>query len=164
MILSRLLSLIFRFAEFVCAAVVLGVDGFLLHQYRHTHQGPLGREIYVEVIAGISLVAALIWMIPTTSAILHYPFDFLMVGAWFAAFGILVQHIHSIGCGSAFHWAGLANGSYCSTWKATEAFSFIAGCFWLASALLGIYVFHKLERRTAAAPPRRRRWGRRSYV
>ena len=92
----------------------------------------------------------MIWLLPFTYNFLHYPIDFLFSFAWFAAFGVLVNWIHDINCGGAFHWGGLANGSYCGQWKAAEAFSFISACLWLASALLGIHVFHNLRARSAA--------------
>ncbi|KAF2500957.1 hypothetical protein BU16DRAFT_522039, partial [Lophium mytilinum] len=66
---------------------------------------------------------------------MHYPFDLFISAAWFAAFGVFVNWIHKLPCGGIWHWSGLANGGYCSQWKAAEAFSFIGACFWLASAL-----------------------------
>jgi len=167
MILSRLFYFAFRVAEFICAVVVLGIVGYFIHRYHHNgHVGPIAREIYTEVVAGITTFFSLIWLLPFTFNFLHYPIDFLFSFAWFAAFGVLVDWIHDINCGGAFHWGGLANGSYCGQWKAAEAFSFISACFWLASALLGVHVFHNLRARSAAvadgAP--RRRWGFRSRV
>jgi len=162
MIISRFLSFFFRFAEFVCGAVVLGIGAYLLHIHHKQHVGPLGREIYTTVVAALSTLLSLLWLLPFTSSFMHYPADFFISVAWFAVFGILVNWIHKINCGSAFHWAGLQRSGSCNTWKAAEAFSFIAACFWLASALLGIYVYHKLTRHNTAvaATPRRRRWGR----
>jgi hypothetical protein len=171
MILSRLLYFFFRFAEFVCGVVVLGIVGHFIHQYRHGSGGPITREIYAEVVAGITTFFSLIWLLPFTWNFLHYPLDFLFSAAWFGAFAALVNWIRKANCGGVFHWAGLANGSYCGQWKAAEAFSFIAACFWLASALLGVHVWHNLRARNAAAAPapaatttRRRRWGRRHVV
>jgi len=151
MILSRVLSLFFRFGEFVSAAVVLGLIAHFLHIHHREHVGPLGREIYTTVIAALSVLVSLVWLIPFTSSFMHYPFDLLLSFGWFAAFGVLVNYIHKINCGSAFQWAGLAHNNTCSRWKATEAFSFISACFWLASALLSMYVYHKVNRRGAAA-------------
>jgi hypothetical protein len=151
MILSRMLSFFFRFAEFVCAAVVLGLIGHFLH-IRHTQgTGPKGREIYTTVIAAWSIIVSLLWLLPFTSSFMHYPLDFITSCAWFAAFGALVNWIHKINCGSAFAWSGLYHGGTCDKWKAAEAFSFISACFWLASAILSIYVYHKVSRRDVAA-------------
>ncbi|KAK7517824.1 integral membrane protein [Phyllosticta citriasiana] len=160
MILSRLVSLFLRFGQFVSAAVCLGVTSwFLYDQHHHDYDGPKGREIYTLVIAALSIFFSLIWMIPFTFTFLHYPFDLFLSLAWFASFGLLVDWIGDINCGRAFHWGGLTDNSYCSKWKADEAFAFISACFWFASFLLGAYVFH---RRTAEG--NRRGTFRRTYV
>ncbi|EOD44951.1 hypothetical protein GTA08_BOTSDO08150 [Neofusicoccum parvum] len=164
MILSRLVSIFLRFGEFVAAAVCLGLSAHFLHQYNETGTGPHGRTIYVIVIAAISVVVSLIWMIPFTGTFFHYPFDFVLSLAWFAAFAALVNYIHDQNCGGVFHWRGLARGGFCDRWKADEAFAFIGACFWLASTLLGAYVYHKKTRPVVVDGSSRGRWGRRSYV
>jgi hypothetical protein len=115
---------------------VLGLNSYFLSESDRHRVGPRGRIIYVEVISVISVLLSLIWLLPFTSQFMHYPFDFIISAAWFAAFGALVNYIIRLPCGSVWNWRGLANGSYCSQWKAAEAFSFIGACFWLASALL----------------------------
>jgi len=147
MILSRLISLALRFAEFVCAAVVLGLDAHFLHIHHKTDNGPLGREIYVIVLSVLSVLLALVWMIPTTAAMLHVPADLILSLGWFAAFGVLVNYLHLIGCGSYFTWGGITGGSICNQWQATEAFSFLSAIFWAASAIIGIWVARDLGRR-----------------
>ncbi|KAF2143309.1 uncharacterized protein K452DRAFT_225060 [Aplosporella prunicola CBS 121167] len=138
MIISRVVSLFLRFGQFVCAAVCLGISAHFLHEYYESepHTGPNGREIYTIIIAALSLLMSLVWLIPFTSTFFHYPFDFLLSLAWFAAFGVLVNWVHRANCGGAFHWGGITHNNYCSKWKANEAFAFISACFWLASAIL----------------------------
>ncbi|KAF2729147.1 integral membrane protein [Polyplosphaeria fusca] len=162
MIVSRAFSIFLRFGELVCAAVVLGIISWFLHQYDKYGVGPLGREIYTIIIAGLSVLFAVVWLIPTTASMLHYPADLFLSAAWFAAFGALVNWIERLSCGGIFHWGGiLARGSYCGKWKAAEAFSFIGACFWFASFLLGVYVYHKLGHSQATVDgTRRRRWHR----
>jgi hypothetical protein len=87
MIISRAVSIFLRFGEFICGAVVLGLMAFFLHRYDEFHIGPLGREIYTIIIAALSVLFSLVWLIPTTSSMLHYPFDLVASAAWFAAFG-----------------------------------------------------------------------------
>ncbi|KAF2476626.1 uncharacterized protein BDR25DRAFT_309987 [Lindgomyces ingoldianus] len=162
MIVSRMVSMFLRFGELVCAAVVLGIVSHFLHQYDHFGVGPLGREIYTCVISSLSVLFSFLWLIPSTSSFLHYPFDLLLSAAWFAAFGALVNWIDRVNCGGIWNWGGItARGSYCGQWKAAEAFSFIAACFWFSSFLLGVYVYHKLSRDPVATDgTRRRRWHR----
>ncbi|KAF4304219.1 hypothetical protein GTA08_BOTSDO08150 [Botryosphaeria dothidea] len=165
MILSRLVSIFLRFGEFVSAAVCLGISAYFIHRYHDGERNlPNGRTIYTIVIAAVSLVTSLIWMIPFTGTFFHYPFDFILSLAWFASFGALVEYIHDANCGTAFGWRGLYRGSFCDKWRANEAFAFISACFWLASTLLGAYVFHKKTRPVAVDGASRSRWGRRSYV
>jgi hypothetical protein len=87
MLFSRVVSVFLRFGEFVSAGVVLGLMAHLLHRYDHTHTGPLARMIYTIIIAALSALFSLVWLIPTTRSMMHYPFDLLMSVAWFAAFG-----------------------------------------------------------------------------
>ncbi|KAF2421561.1 hypothetical protein EJ08DRAFT_653392 [Tothia fuscella] len=146
MILTRMLSFIFRFVEFVSAAVVLGIVGHFLRIRHKTGTGPRGREIYTEVVAAISVVLSLVWLLPFTANIMHYPLDVILSFAWFAAFGALVNWLHKLNCGGAFQWQGLTHGGQCNQWRAAEAFAFISACFWLASAILGFFIRHKARK------------------
>jgi Membrane-associating domain len=136
MILSRLISLGLRFAEFVCGAVVLGLDANFLHIHHKTNYGPFGREVYVIVLSVLSVLLSLFWMFPTISAMLHVPADLILSIGWFAAFGVLVNWLHTSGCGSWFTWGGITKGGTCHQWQAAEAFSFLNAIFWAASAII----------------------------
>jgi hypothetical protein len=119
----------------------LGLVGHFLYQYNGSGVGPHGRLIYTEVIAALSTVVSLVWLIPFTWSFLHYPFDLLMSFAWFAAFGALFQWIHQNGfnCGglfSVFFWDNVEHTTYCAEYKTTEGITFILAILWLISALL----------------------------
>lgn len=88
MIISRVVSIFLRFAEFVCGAVVLGLAAYFLDKHEHGSGGPFGRIIYSIVVASLSVLFSLFWLIPTVSSMLHYPFDIVMSAAWFAVFGV----------------------------------------------------------------------------
>jgi hypothetical protein len=148
--ISRVFNLILRFAQFVCAVVVLGINGYFLHVYHHTRQGPIHREIYIEVIAGVATIASLVLMLPFTYKILYYPFDFIISAGWFAAFALQVNQIYNTKCGAIFYWGGIQHSGYCNQWKAAEAFSFMSAIFWLSSCILGVYIFHKDRHRDLA--------------
>jgi hypothetical protein len=136
MIFSRLFSLGLRFAEFVCAAVVLGLDAHFLNIRHDQHTGPLGREIYIIILSILSVILSLLWMFPTVHAMLHVPADLILSLGWFAAFGVLVNWLHVSGCGSYFTWAGITHGGVCHQWQAAEAFSFLGAIFWAVSAII----------------------------
>lgn len=61
--------------------------------------------------------------------------DVIISLAWFAAFGLLVNAINQLPCGSIWNW-GFVHDSVCGRWKAAEAFSFLSGIMWLVSALI----------------------------
>jgi Membrane-associating domain len=120
---------------------VVGLVSHFLAQYDNVQVGPHGREIYTDCVAAISMVISLIWLLPFTWTFMHYPLDFLLSFAWFAAFGALYSWIHingikCLGYFSIFHWDGVEHTDYCHQWMTAEAFCFMSGVFWLISALL----------------------------
>lgn len=77
--------------------------------------------------------------------------DILISFAWFAAFGILVDAINSLPCGSIWSWH-FRGDSLCARWKAAEAFSFLSAIVWIVSALVGIwFTFRKRGESTAGS-------------
>lgn len=101
---------------------------------------------------------ALFWLLPCVRIVTRWPADIILMVCWFAAFGLLTDWINGA-CGDTFDWSGIGfrgSGNDCGTWKADEAFTFVAAFFWLASALFGWY-FRPRDRRG------RRRLGWRCY-
>lgn len=62
--------------------------------------------------------------------------DIIISLAWFAAFGVLVDGIHRLDCGSIWQWGIITQDSVCGRWKAAEAFSFLSAIVWLVSGLV----------------------------
>jgi len=172
MILSDILSLLLRLGELAFAAIVAGITGSYLHAAQGASAWDLGRFIYTEVVAGLSILLAIIWLFPFSGSFIHWPVDFIISVAWWVSFGLLVNLIGD-SCGYIFNWNGIqvqGQGDTCPQQKANIAFAFLSALFWLVSALLGIFW---VRRRTAAhhktAPvdggyTGRRRWYRRSRV
>ncbi|KAK7746515.1 hypothetical protein SLS53_002474 [Cytospora paraplurivora] len=161
MIFTDLVSIIFRVAELAFAAIVAGITGKYLHAQRGQSSWHLGRFIYIEVVAGLSILLSLLWLLPFSGSFIHWPADILLSVAWFAAFGLLVNWLGG-SCGRTFDWSHLRlRGNNCGSWKADEAFAFLAAVLWLASAIIGLYW---VRQHTAADGTRKRRWGRRSQV
>ncbi len=114
-----------------------GLIGSYLHAYHNSTRGwPQGRFFYTEIIAAISIFMALFWLIPTASSFLHYIADFVLFVLWMVAFGLLVNFIGPLHCGSVFAWGDITQKGTCQRWKAAVAFSFLSSLFWLASCLL----------------------------
>lgn len=99
MILTDLVSVILRIAELVFAAIVAGLNGEYLHAVRNTSSWDQGRFIYAEVVAGIAIFFALIWLFPFSGSFTHWPLDLVISISWFVAFGLIVnvrQHLSRI--------------------------------------------------------------------
>jgi hypothetical protein len=109
------------------------------------------------VIAGLSILLGLIWLIPFSSGFFSWPcmysfshfrllwrgsldtntisVDILISFAWFAAFGVLVDTLRHLPCGSIWSWQ-FRGEQMCGRWKAAEAFSFLSAIIWLVSGLV----------------------------
>lgn len=157
-VVSRLVSIPLRIAEIAFAAVVAGIIGHYLASFSDIDTWAQARWIYTEVIAGLSILLGLIWLIPFSSGFFSWPWDILISFAWFAAFGILVDAIHHLPCGSIWSWR-FGGDAVCGRWKAAEAFSFLSAIVWLVSAIVGLWFTHRA--RDYGAGTTRRRWGRR---
>ncbi|BCS29437.1 MARVEL domain-containing protein [Aspergillus puulaauensis] len=145
-VLSRLVSIVLRIAQVVFGAVVAGIVGWFLHTFDNTDVWPKPRWIYTEVIAAISILFGLVWLIPFSSGFFTWPLDLLISFAWFAAFGIQVDANRRLGCGSIWHWGSITDNTWCGRWKASQAFSFLSAIVWIASALVGIWFTFRVRR------------------
>lgn len=129
-----------------------GLVGSYLHDYRTGSGWPLARFIYIEVVAGISILLGLLWLLPFTRTFHHWPVDLLLAFAWFAAFGLLVNYVDRTICGGhTFDWGHLTRGGFCGRWRSNEAFSFLSAIVWILSALLGLWFIYRERRKTAPA-------------
>jgi hypothetical protein len=90
-VISRLLSIALRIGEVAFAAVVAGIIGQYLHSFDKAHAWPHGRFIYTEVIAGLSILLALFWLVPFTGSVINWPGDSILFLLWIVAFALLVN-------------------------------------------------------------------------
>ena len=133
-------------------------------------QGPHGRYVYTEIVAAFSALFSLIWLIPFTWSMMHYPLDFLTSIAWFASFAALIQWISqdTVTCSGVFglwFWDGFTHDYYCAEYKTVEGLALINAFLWLFSAFLvsfwvendwvepnhmqSIHVFHRVRGSTS---------------
>jgi hypothetical protein len=91
MAMGRLMSVLLRLAELAFAAIVAGVTGEYLHRTQGVSSWDQGRFIYTEVVAAISILLAIIWLVPFSGSFIHWPVDLLISICWFVAFGLLVN-------------------------------------------------------------------------
>jgi len=163
MLLADLFSLLLRIGELAFSATVAGITGQYLHANKGSSAWSKKRFIYTEVIAALGILISLLFLIPFTSTFIHWPVDLFLFAAWMVAFGLLVNFIGPMHCGSVWNWNGITGKGQCSKFKADIAFCFLASIFFLASALLGIYVVHR-RRKSSTTVDRRRRWYRSSRI
>lgn len=151
-------------SQLVFAAIVAGITGHYLHAQHGQSSWSLGRFIYTEVVAALSILLSIIWLFPFSGSFIHWPTDLVISICWFVAFALLVNWLGD-SCGHTFDWSGIGlRGTNCGSWKADEAFAFLSAICWLVSAALGIWW---VRRRTAASANNtntRRKWYRRSRV
>ncbi|MCJ1303014.1 hypothetical protein MMC08_005820 [Hypocenomyce scalaris] len=143
---ARLVSIPLRIGELAFAATVAGLIGHYLRAFDKADSWPEKRFIYTEVVAGLSILFALIWLLPFSGGFIHYPIDLVLFVAWIVAFGLLVNFIGPLSCGSIWHWGNITEKGTCERWKAAVAFSFLSAIFWLVSALVGIWFIHRARR------------------
>jgi hypothetical protein len=146
MIVTRTLSLALSAAQFLCAAIVLGLAAHFLHLYSAasspspTEPAPFDRLVFSVVIAAIAVVLALVWIVPSTSSIIHWAVDLLLTAAWFAVFGVLQDWYDNVLlCGGGWRWRFFNGG--CGQWSAVQAFAFLSAVLWGVSAVLGLLVW-----------------------
>ncbi|CEJ80247.1 hypothetical protein VHEMI00443 [[Torrubiella] hemipterigena] len=145
MAIDRIFSMILRGSELVFAAVIAGVNGQYLYRSKASTLF-LSRFIYTEVVAGISILLALIWLIPFSSTFTHWPVDILISVLWWASFGALV-HFVGDNCGAVFDWGNVSpRGNLCGKFKTSIAFAFLSALIWLISAFVGIYWIRRRDR------------------
>ncbi|KAH6844929.1 membrane-associating domain-containing protein [Chaetomium sp. MPI-CAGE-AT-0009] len=140
MIISDLISVIFRLAELVFAAIIAGLNGEYLRAARNVDSSLLGRHIYTEIVACFTILFAIICLVPSMGSVIHWSADLFFSLLWFIAFGLLVDWLDGT-CGNVFDWRELYfNGTgSCSQWKAAIAFCFLSALCWLVSGILGTY-------------------------
>ncbi|MCJ1367114.1 hypothetical protein MMC16_006246 [Acarospora aff. strigata] len=146
----RLVNIPLRIGELAFAATVAGLIGRYLHRVHNTRAWDHKRFIYTEVVAGLAMLLALLWLIPFNANIVHHVVDLLMFVLWMIAFGLLVNFIGPLKCGSVFSWGDITEKGTCQRWKAAVAFTFLSAMFWLASALLGMWMARRARRNVVA--------------
>ena len=82
MIFTRALGFAIRIAILVSSCIVAGVVGHYLDVQGKANSKAGKRFIYTVVVAGISILASIVTMIPTTWALTLIPFDFIMFVLW----------------------------------------------------------------------------------
>jgi len=157
---SKIASVCLRVGELICATIVVGILGHYLYLLDKADANANGRITYTIAIAGTSLGLSVLLMPPFMYSFWAFPVDYALFICWMVAFGLMIDLTGSKGCNSSWYWnswgyywggwfyrgpitsvtqsmIGTAN---CTTWRTSQAFTFIGGWIWLGSGFCGTYV------------------------
>ncbi|KAG5977711.1 hypothetical protein E4U55_006593 [Claviceps digitariae] len=136
----RIAILALRVLQFASAAIVTGITAYFIQQ-SDTTTWNLGRFIYTQLIAGLSLLATIICLFPSVDSFFQVPIDIALSLLWWGVFGLLFNFT-GYPCGWVFEWMNIAPPfePQCARFNASTAFSFAAAIFFLLSGLLNIFI------------------------
>jgi len=86
---SKIISVVFRVLELICACIVLGLLGRFFYVLHLGNGAANGRLIYTEVIAGLSIAFSIILIPPLTYSFYAFPLDMAIFVCWMVAFGLI---------------------------------------------------------------------------
>jgi hypothetical protein len=142
-VISRLVSIPLRIGEIAFAGVVAGIIGHFLDHHSWSDNWPKARLIYTLIIAALSMLFGLFWLIPFSGGFFTWGVDIFLSLAWFAAFALMYLFTRDTCNSRAFDWNGITSGGTCDRWRAVQAFAFLSAVFWLVSAVVGIWFTHR---------------------
>jgi hypothetical protein len=87
---SKVVSVFLRVLELCSAAIVAGLVGEYLHNISNAHVHANSRMLYTVTLAGISIIVALVCMIPLNVLFYGFLLDAALFVMWMTAFGLLV--------------------------------------------------------------------------
>ncbi|KKA29623.1 hypothetical protein TD95_000701 [Thielaviopsis punctulata] len=144
--MKTIVNIILRCLQLAFAVIVAGITGNYLMRASGVSSWHLGRFIYTEVIAALSIIFALLWMIPFPGArFVKWPVDVALAICWFISFGLLVNRI-SRNCGYVLNWYYAPFRNTCSRFRANTSFAFLSAIAWLATAALAVFWVHRSRR------------------
>ncbi|EED12803.1 conserved hypothetical protein [Talaromyces stipitatus ATCC 10500] len=145
-IIPRSLLITIRLGQFAFSAIVAGMIGYFISLFDLNDAGfLLGRWIYVEILAGLSVILGLIFLLPAFLLFFIWPIDVVIALAWFAAFGLLFDALDGLVCGGVDGLGPVNDGGNCTVWETAEAFSFLSAFTWLITGFLGLYLVWRAD-------------------
>ena len=86
---SKVISVIFRSGELICASIVTGILGYYLSILDDANASYNTRIVYAVAIGGISIFFSLALMPPMAYSFWAFPLDIALFICWMVAFGLL---------------------------------------------------------------------------
>lgn len=88
---SKVVSVILRVSELICASIVTGILGHYLSILDDADIPDDNRIVYAVAIGGISIFFSLVLMPPLRYSFWAFPLDLALFICWMVAFGLLVN-------------------------------------------------------------------------
>jgi hypothetical protein len=136
--------------------IVVGIVGHFLNYYEDNTPYPNVRLVYTEVVAALSMLCSILWMVFWTTESYNIGADLFISLAWFAAFGSLMEYVDCHHCTTSpfnIHYRNKIGGGLCKEWRAAEAFAFITAVLFLGNAITTYAEFFSSKRRSANSSP-----------
>ncbi|KAG6010745.1 hypothetical protein E4U21_004133 [Claviceps maximensis] len=129
-----------RFLQFASSAVVTGITAYFIAE-SDTTTWNLGRFIYTELIAALSLLTVIVCLLPFVESFFQVPIDIALSLLWWGVFGLLFNFT-GYPCGWIFEWMNIPApfDSQCAMFTASTAFSFAAAIFFIFSGVLNVFI------------------------
>jgi hypothetical protein len=136
--------------------IVVGIVGHFLYYYEDNTAYPNVRLVYTEVVAGLSMLCSILWMVFWTTEFYNIGADLFISFAWFAAFGSLMGYIDCRHCTTSpfnIHYRNKIGDGLCKEWRVAEAFALITGVFSLGNVIIIYAEFFSSKRRSTNSSP-----------
>jgi hypothetical protein len=88
---SSIVSFTLRGSELAFAATVTGLIAPYIHQSHLANDLPVRRSIYTIAVASLSMLFALLLLVPFSASFYFFPVDIMLFVLWIVAFGLLVD-------------------------------------------------------------------------
>jgi len=163
---SKVVSIVLRVWEIICASVVTGIVSTYVHYVQDAHASTSSQTAYAVSTGAISIFFGVVLLPPLKYSFWAFALDFALFVMWMVVFGLFEGLTGSSACNSVWYWnhwgwywgnlylynpvptRAIVGTTGCAEWRTMLAFSFMGGWTWLISACLGVYVTMKRRSET----------------
>jgi Membrane-associating domain len=134
--------------------IIVGIVGHFLNHYEDNNAYPNVRLVYTEVVAALSMLCSILWMVFWTTKSYNIGGDLFISLAWFAAFGSLIEYVDCHHCTTSpfnIHYRNKIGGGLCKEWRVAEELAFIMEILFLHTITTYAEFFSK-RRSTNSSP------------
>ncbi|KAG5963360.1 hypothetical protein E4U56_002780 [Claviceps arundinis] len=152
----RIGIIVLRVLQFASAAIVTGITAYFISQ-SDTTTWNLGRFIYSQLIAGISLLVIFVTLLPSVDAFVQIPIDIALSLLWWGVFGLLFNFTQ-YPCGWVFEWMNIAPPyePQCAKFDASTAFSLAAAILFMVCGIANVFIERRRGDSRDVIEPQRR--------